>query len=421
MTESPPRAPGRTPPQPGRERFDVGRDLLGPIFYDFCRQLRLYQAAYAGREPMALFMARGGVRLAWLYRLYLERTGLTAPCPQGLLWTSRFAAAKACLPGDYAYASQVFLREFNRATVAEMTPCLIYRDPERDPPLPDIRDLDPALARSRVDQASFDRLYWHESDLGRALRAHCAEQDRLLAAYLDQTAGRHRLVLLVDTGWFGSTQALLMRRFAQREWIGLYVGRLAEADRDPWHFDRVLGLCCSGAGYDPARPASALFEYHHLVEDPLEIACPSVQGYAAGDGHGRVRAVPQENGLSLAPPRDPQGLFAGVAAYFREARPDASGREIAAAAGRAAAALGRLIWHPRPDDLAGLTVRPRSADFGRDELVSVTNPPVPLRNLLTKRRQIHQALWSQGQIAREFPRFAYWAQLLYRASRRLSG
>lgn len=416
-----PGTPGRARPEPGRERFAVGRDLLGPILYDFCHQLRLYQAAHTDREPMALFMARGGVRLAWLYRLFLERNELTAPCPQGLFWTSRFAAAKACLPGDYAYASQVFVREFNRATVAEMTPCLIYCGPDGDPPLPDIGELDPVLARSRVDQAAFDRLYWHDSQVGQALREHCAEQDRLLAAYLDQITGRHRLVLLVDTGWFGSTQALLMRRFPEREWMGLYVGRLADQGRDPWHFSRVLGLCCSGAGYDPRQPASALFEYHHLVEDPLEIACPSVQGYDWSPDGRQVRAMPQENGLSLAPPRDPDGIFAGVSAYFHQAPPGASGREIAAASHRAAAALSHLIWHPRPGDLAALTVRPRSADFGRDELVSITNPPVPLRNLLTKRRQIHEALWPQGQIAREFPRFAFWAQLLYRASRRLLG
>jgi hypothetical protein len=369
---------------------------------------------------MALFMARGGIRLAWLYQLFLELNQWAPPCPQARIWTSRFATAKACLPGDYDYVSQIFLREFTGHTVGEMAPCLLMG--ARDEQAGDARplELEPALAQAPVTRQSFDLLYWHDSPLGQALRGHFQEQDRLFSRYLEQIVGEHRLILLVDSGWFGSTQAMLMRRFPEREWEGLYFGRWAEAGRDPWHFSRVHGLCCQGEGYDPARPASAILEYRHLIEDLLEIDLPSVEGYRLDPASGMVRALPVQNGLGSAPPRRENSLFAGVAQYFRSCPPRRSGRETTAAAQAAAKLLRDKIWHPSPRDLPALTVGKRSADFGRREATSVTWEPVPLWRIFSKRRQIHQALWSQGQIAREFPRFAYLAQLLYRVSRKVA-
>lgn len=396
-------------------RVRFGREVLGPIFLDFCAKLRLFEASYAGRGARALYVARGGLRLRLLFGNYLSRRGLPEPTPQADFWTSRLGACKGCLVRDFEYTAHILAREFSYTNLGRMIQCLLPRNPDgsRPAPTPD-HIIDQAHLDAPVSAELFAIAYRSQGPVGSRLREHFESQHELFARYIDQLASGASKLLLVDTGWTGNTQALLMRSFPHIDWVGMYFGRWDYRKARPWHFYNTFGLVCEGEEFQPDLPETAFFLYHHIIESPLEISVRSVEGYRAGpDG----RVLPDDIDVDAVDLGEGQSdeLYHGILEYFNQSDPRASDRQIARDAQRALRRASRIIRFPSRTAVSALTMPPRSADFGKDEHTGVLLPARPGEHWRQRFARVKAALWHQGQIVGEFPRMYPLAQLAYDA------
>ncbi|MBI2394324.1 MAG: methyltransferase domain-containing protein [Deltaproteobacteria bacterium] len=385
----------------GQARWEYGRAVLGPILHHFCDRLRLYFAAYPADDSVVLYVARGGLRLGYLYRRFLEQNGLEEPIEQKAFGTSRLATAKGCLTRDFELAGRVITREFAGQTMRSMLAAVM---PEVALDLPD------ATATLPVTLEHFQAIFSSQTTWGAAVREYFERQARHLDAYIEGLSGGRKNLLLVDTGWAGNTQAMLMRVYPQFNWFGLYFARWDYRGENPPHFSHVVGVSVEGTRYEKARPATAIFYYHHIIEDPLEPACASVECYVADPLTGEARPNVEASAESVAP-GDEDDLFAGIVAYFDQT----SQKDHIAIANRAREAYERLaadILHPSRRTAEILEVRHRSADFGKSE-----HNPVLLHggsaSLRARMHRVRTALWKQGQLALEFPRLSPAATRLF--------
>ncbi|MGE0725141.1 MAG: hypothetical protein AB7O45_12245 [Alphaproteobacteria bacterium] len=374
----------------------LGHAVLGPIFAQFCQRLHLATLAFDGREARLLFVARGGLRLRYLYERWCARTGTRPALPVGDLMISRVAAAKACLVARFDAVAPVLVQEFRNGSLGYMLRCLLR---ERLDPAP------PILAHCPASVDAFRAAYRGDDALGETLRAYFAEQAALFETYIEDALDGARTPVLVDTGWTGSTQALLMDRFPDLDWHGLYFGRWDYGRGPGRHFGHMFGVSLDSLEPGANRAGQALFHYHHLIEDPLEIEVPSVEGYRHGAGAGGSRAepdVPPFDPAVLAPHADGP-LFEGIVAHLDDPATPLDFLSVERSAYAAYRRLRRMILWPRAAELPAMVVRPRSADFGRTLTVPVL-VRLPDRSLVRKLKSVATALWRPGQFAVTFPR-----------------
>lgn len=379
-----------------RRRF--ARELLGPLLFEFCRRLDVSLEAHP--ETKVLYEARGGLRLRYLYERFLQLKGRKPRHSSEDFYVSRLSAAKGCLVKDYETVADLFVREFHYTSMGQMLRCISRPLDCRAPK---------ELEHERVTRAGFNDFYHAHSPASDAFRSLFKEQYQLLERYLARLAGGARQIVLVDTGWTGTTQALMMRAFPQYEFIGLYFGRWDTWGKKPWHFHHVYGLMMEADDYAPGKPESCLTQYHHLIEDSMEPRIDSVEYYREnGDGGVRSNVEPDD---AAVPPADGDDAFAGIMDYFADSG-SLSALESYRAAQRAFRRLEPMVMYPKRGDLGAMIMRPRSADFGKDERVGILFP----KRGASVRERIKLASWSiwkQGKLAEEFGPMARFWQYLY--------
>ncbi|NCC02968.1 MAG: hypothetical protein EOM37_02810 [Proteobacteria bacterium] len=389
----------------------AGQELLGPLYWSFCAKLDVYQAAYASRDASALYVARGGLRLREMYDVYLKKTGRQPTIPQHDLYLSRLAACKGCLARNFEPVAPILCREFYGASLTEMIRAVMPALREHSEPAL-VEALPRELKGAKADVASFAALYHADAPLGREMRAMFEEQGALFEDYMALLMAQENL--LVDTGWSGTAQLMLARHFKDRKWTGLYVGKWNTRGEHLPQFPYMSGLLVDQTTLRYGAQGGALFEYHHIVESPLELAIQSTEGYQRDEAGG---AVPWPN--VTEDPRLGQGDDAhwqGVMTYFDTVETDIPIDEVERRKERALRRLSRKIRFPSRMDIEALLVPPRSADFGKTLRVPVMleKDAAPFSQQIWR---IRHALWRQGQIKREFPVLAPFICACYTAIR----
>ena len=380
-------------------KYEFAKDLLGPIFYEFCAKLHTYLLANTldnSQEAVVLYMARAGLRLRYLYNLYRRLNNYQPVCDEKDFYISRLSAAKACLVDDFEYVAPIIVREYSRYSIAQLLKGVVYWTLD----LPD---------NWHYLNASFDnfkRVYWFDNSISKSIRKYFIEQSNLFRKYVKNLVQSRSKVFLVDSGWTGNTQAMLMRSFPSIRWTGLYFGKWDYRKVCPSHFSQIVGLCLDDAIHDETKPQSAMFHYHHLIEDPLEIKFPSTEGYTYNKVTGEVTPNTMNAEESILAPHQEDIHFAGIVEYFQFQQPS-SLEKICENAEQAYSQLKRFILFPKKKEITMMTVRDRSADFGKDESNSILIQPQRF-SLQEKRRRILQALWKEGQVTLEFPPAIAW-------------
>jgi len=385
-----------------RDRFEFGRSVLGPIFYEYCRRLWAAERELADRSAAGLYVARGGLRLGYLYERFLEKNALDAPVPHHAFPASRLTAAKIAMAHAPQLVASAIAKEFSietgRQLARSLLPLALCDDRNAL-----IETLPADLADGPITPGAVLALYRSETPCGEALRRHFAEQESLFDAWMQPLTGYARL-LLIDTGWLGSMQAALMRARPQWDWIGLYFGRSSYGLPIPPHFASVRGLILDDAPGGPRGPELAILRHRHLIEMPLEpIGMESAQYYFR-DTAGCVRSNIDPETLDERVASAEEPFFAGIQTYFAEAPVGWDSEPIRACCDRALKRLSRMIL--RPDRAAAelLNVRDRSADFGRDAKTPIFLQTAPGDSIPVRWLHVRCALWREGQAAISFPR-----------------
>lgn len=371
-------------------KYETGQ-LLGSILFEFCCRLHWSSSLYDKKDDALLFMSRGGLRLKFLYELFLKVNGLKAAVSCHPLWLSRFAALKMIFEENPELVVSCLVREFSYTNCGRLAQALL---PEQLYPdkMDLLSSLPEKLAEAPVDRTNVFNLYYDSCSYSRTLRKHFAEQHELGHDYLNREFAAFEHLHVVDTGWFGSILGALQTGCRNWNWDALYFGRWNYRAEAPWYFADVIGLFIDAKGFSAPGLNNILLEYHHLLEGVLEPRLPSVEYFTAD---GKNNAVTDDWPERVAG-TEKEEIWQGIKDYFQSRH----SLELSAVLKESTCSLNllkRLIRYPHPAEVNCLLVPDRSADFGKNESTAVISPTVPgCRNYW---RTVNRSLWGAGTIA----------------------
>ncbi|MEM7567183.1 MAG: glycosyltransferase, partial [Pseudomonadota bacterium] len=372
---------------------EIGHDLLGPVVHRWLLGLHQYLSFFADDNTAFLHCARAGVRIDRLYRTFLEGWGGGPVSPPGsLFWVSRVLAAKGLMRRSPDRAAAVIAREYRHEPISDLLAGLLRHHPDR------LSDLDLAREEHKAHGIVFPGWLHGPTPEAAALRDYLDACSDAFEAYLDGLLEGRRRVVLIDSGWQGTMQGLLAGAYPERDWHGLYFGRILSPEADEALADRAVGLLFQAEAYDPARPETAFVLHRHLIESLLEPNGPSVEEVPYGPFEDVAAPLIAANRTDALGPQD--ALYAHVWRYLSN-NAHLGAAEVVARHQEAMPELARRLVAPTRSEAWALAGKDRSADFGKSLDVPVLIEPDDPRFQGSDARLTH-ALWAGGQVALEY-------------------
>ncbi len=374
---------------------------LGPITAEYALCLWMYLASLPAEQTVALFCARGGLRLQLAFETLVKQLGLPSTVRCEALMVSRLAAMRGALLRSTRDAFAELEREFEHDSCAKVARAIV----------PGTGLLSQAW-NSPFTQRRFEALL-RDDPAGPALRTGLAEQHALFERHLQETIGDASRLLLCDTGLYGSTQRLLEASFPAYRWESVLLARSNYKRFDDSHFARATGLLVEQDAYTPLQSRSVLLRHWQLMEALFEPKLDSVRSFSVQGG--RVHSNLERAGWRDELRGESGSPFADALRYIEQLRPGDAARVLADAR-RAWRRLHQAIVFPLPAQVAQLELGARPRDLGRDEL----KPVLPSVRRLSP-RALRDALWKEGLIAKEAGALRGPALLLLEAAYTLRG
>jgi len=380
------------------KKIAFGKEVLGPIMFDFFCRLHAHLTYYDTRDCRLLFCSRAGIRIKYLYEVFLRTQGYTAPKNKmEILYISRFMTAKGIYNRNPSLAYEIILSEFKHTSVREMLYCLL--------PIFELKQLKQSdfqefkeIIDSPPSELILKKLFDGKNAYSDLLRKHYSEQSTYFEKQISNMLGSAQCAVLIDTGWQATIQRLLMETFSEIDWNGLYFGRMvSNPNCNNWHFFNTVGVVFETSQYDSEVTQSVISHYHHIIEDLFEPPVNSVEYLKYDKEMGKV-SPPDEYFLTDCNiPLQNEFHYLGVVEYCISA-PRFSLNQIRKNATYAWEILHEKICFPSVEDVDALEVRARSADFGKTEHVPILNRS----QILDREQRLAQALWKQGQMVLEY-------------------
>lgn len=375
----------------------LGDTLLGPVIHRYLLGLHTY-LHYLPRNggTKILFCARAGVRIKRLYESCAEASGWPKPADADMFWISRLLACKGVYARTPEPATTYIASEFVPGTLKEVVKAVLRNVPETSAAI-DWND-GALVAPSERFGAWLKERSANAVLVSDYLEGCSSAFDR----YIKKLTRGVQEVVLVDTGWQGSTQSLLARAHPELDWSGLYFGRMLQGRQVASDVDRMIGVMFERDFYDPAMPESAFTLHRHLIETIFEPNGPSIEE-VCDDNPGSVatRQIADNLGEVISSKSDP--IYEGVRHYLKRTAGQVSVSVILARHEKAMTELARILAYPTRDEAMALYCKPRTADFGRATVVDVLlGQPNGAEDVTTPDERIAESLWPQGQIALEY-------------------
>ena len=392
-----------------KNKHDAGV-LLGPLFYEFCCRLYWLSSNFENKTDALLFMSRGGLRLKYLYELFLEVNGFSDRIARFPFWISRFAAVKLIFAENPEWSVACIVREFMHSNCRFMADALLPRTLSGKEQL--LQSIPAELASSPVTRDNFFTLYHGDCVCSEALRRHFQEQRDIGMEYLTREFGEFKNLYTVDSGWFGSTLGSLQAGCRNWKWKAIYFGRWNYRNEVPWYFHDIIPLVIDADGLRGTHPADIMLEYHHLIESVLEPELPSVEYYMPD---GTCNAMIPDWQEIIAGSENEE-LWQGILAYFRFC-PSVVPADVVKASCGALKFWKCVLRYPNPAEAGILEVPARSSDFGRAEKASIflANSRLPFREYW---RSVKRSLWPAGAIAASSGKKTLFRQIFWHICRR---
>jgi hypothetical protein len=392
----------------GKEIINTSKHVLGPLFYRFCYKHYLASSLYDPSDTKVLFLARGGVRIGYFYKKFLQANNIAPLIEFDDFYVSRMSVLKACLLGDYERFHSELLKEYYGLTLSQVVTSFfgveVYQMWQAA--------TDKGSSDEVVSPQNLYELIFGDSNSSLIIHEELCIQNKRYLEYLESKVGDSHNVIIVDTGWSGSILNYMQTVDPDREYTAHFFGRYNYGSGWlPW-FDRVIGLEVEDNDYHPKKPVTSIFMNRHLIEGVCEINWPSTVGYSAGErgAPGPMPGVAPES--KIEPSLDePQAI--GIIDYIDDSLNGLNPSAIQDAAQKAALILRKRILYPRKQDLDVFSVGVRSADFGKTTEVPMLLPSSQSRfGVKGKISNIRKSLWRPGQIRVEFGYFAVLLQYL---------
>ena len=377
-------------------RYEHGFRLLGPIFAHYLARLEQHLHAFDQQHhAKILFAARAGVRIHRLLEVFTRARQTGMPPGTDFLWISRFMTVKGLWNRTPEAGARLLEKEFAWSTCGDIVAALY----QAEGGLPADFPADDPLLR-RPGTSFWEMMMQTDSPAARTVGAYLNSQSALFSDYISKLTEGRKSVVVVDSGWQGTTQLLLQRAYTDLEWWGVYWGRSFLPDADTSLAHKMIGLMFEADSFNPEKPISAVVLHRHLVEGILEPCGPSIERFAAASTGSY--APEAELLLQEQPDRETSPVFSGVLDYVTQLPCGRSYGAITRACQQAAPELARILAFPSKLDALAFGIFDRSTDFGRTMKVPVLvdNTGMPKNEA---ENRIEMALWKCAQIALEYP------------------
>lgn len=371
----------------------IGYDLMGPVIERWLLGLHQYISYFDDGHTLFLFCARAGVRIKRLYELFLARHGLPQSAKKmEIFWGSRVSVAKGVFRSSPEAASRVIAKEFHDQPLSYLIQSLLRHHNSL------LAKID--LANPDLRAHGFNFPGWITTSTAKELRNYLNASSDALQNYVSGITKDYNRVVLIDSGWQGTTQSLLTEAFPTLAWKGLYFGRILTESHDPRITDDVIGILFEGEHFSRAKPETAFVEHRHLIETLLEPNGSSIDEVCGGEFEEIALRLAKSN-LEEKPTlvRDP--LYMLVEQYLGDSNRENSLALIYSQHECAMKELARILINPTRQEALALNCKDRSADFGKELEVPVLLDK-QAENVMTADQRIERALWKQGQVALEY-------------------
>lgn len=368
--------------------YQFGHDTLGPVANLFVARLHSYLRQCDAGQHRILFAMRAGLRIQQLYETWLSARNLAPPTGTALLKTSRMMAIKAAYATAPTVAATALGRELEGATLNEIIRSLLAQERAmgRCPELPE------------VDQFPLHEFLGQDGQVARFVRRYLTRQSELYEAYLSRLAGDAKRLILVDSGWRGTTQLLLEAAFPNYEWEGVYFGCIGRAEILGTRPGLMHGMMFDSETYRPERPETAILAHRHLVESLFEPGIPSIEQIEPEDIGEHLS---QAELLRHETRENWDDAYAGAHSYVAAHAADPLSR-IVIDGHASTERLAEVMCYPGRDDVIYACGKMRSHDLGRPGEVAPVMPPKDRFDGDSADLRIEEAIWPAGQMAVEY-------------------
>lgn len=365
-----------------------GRDVLAPIISEYLGRLHASVLAAAQLGVPSLFCQRAGLRILDLYRAWLAARGQALPSGVHAFKISRLAALKAA----YARAPDLAL-----TGIGSLLPGLDLHAVAAI-----LLDGAAPAGGARLAQMPLHEFIASDHPAAHQIAAHLSGQSALMSAYLERLAGSARRILLVDSGWAGTSQLALEHGFPDYAFEGVYFGTIGRAQILGHAPGLMHGLMFNAAGFqfDRTVPETAFVLHRHLIESLFEPDLPSVTALSRHDVDA-AHALPPTDAV-----RRPSCAWDAMYGIVHDAVLQSASAGPAARASHyrsALAALTETLLFPSPAAALVAAGKFRSSDLGRDGGAHALLPALARFPGDSAGHRINDALWPAGQAAREYP------------------
>ena len=367
--------------------FDFGYVSLGPVVNMYMVRLHSYLRQCDGKDHKILFATRAGLRIYELYQNWLSSKNIAAPANISILKSSRILSIKAAYRADRSLALTSLGQELNGLPLETiiksiLNPCLEFDEREISYDLPTV-PLHDFLNQNHELAVRTDK--------------YLKDQSGIYRDYLKNIAGDAKRLVLIDSGWKGTSQTLLEAAFPEYSWEGVYFGCIGKAEILGRRPGIMHGLMFDSEKLDSTKLETAFLIHRHLIESLFEPNIPSIEHLNAED---LTRRFDYNSSLKNENKEDWDSVYNGVRSYVQKFGADGLFK-IERDYNVAMSELSRLLCYPISKEVELACGKLRSHDLGRAGSVSSVMPPENRFDGDSPALRIEQSIWKTGQAALE--------------------
>lgn len=382
---------------PSQSAYEFGKTVIGPIIHYYLHLLDQHMRYLDDGHTKFLYVSRAGVRVKALMDIYRKAVPSVPVHDEDYLWMSRILTVKACYQRAPEHALTVIKKEFPAHKVSDVVRALLATEPS-------ITSFDADSRPFSLPAASIaDALQDPHPVFGQIHQHFATVAGRFDAQLHGLVAGKPRVVL-IDSGWQGTSQTLLEATYPQYTFVGLYVATMYGAGQTLPTPRQSHGMLFEANEYIPAQPITALWYNRHVMESLFEPKAPSIETLLT-DSSGKVYAPQADALVQYVAQLEDDAHYIGVCDYLAELPAVTPIQQLYAGFYQASQAFAHKVLFPTVDDIPVVATKKRTADFGRSLVVPVVYDAVDRHEYDSPEQRVREAIWVQGQIAMEYPSY----------------
>ncbi|MBM4414164.1 MAG: glycosyltransferase [Chloroflexi bacterium] len=375
--------------------YDFGKDVLGPIIHYYLHLLDHHMRYLDDGNTKFLYVSRAGVRIKALMDVYRTVTPSVPLHDEDYIWMSRILTVKACYTRATVHAQAVIKKEFPVHQISDVVRSLLATEPQAP-------EFNQDVLPFSLPASAFGEVFDGSNPVFAHIVRHFAQVADLFDRQLRALVGGKSRVVLIDSGWQGTSQTLLESAYPEYQFVGLYVATTYGEGQTLPSPRESHGLLFEKDEFDASQPITALWYNRHVMESLFEPKVSSIETLVT-DAAGTVYAPQAQALLTYVAQLDDDAHYLGVCDYLAGLTAAHSLHRLYADFHAASQLFAQKILYPTKADVALVVTKKRTADFGRSLVVPVVYDAVDRHAHDSAEQRVREAIWIQGQIAVEYP------------------